>query len=207
MEELSCHILDLARNSLEAGATGLEITITENPEENLLEFQVRDNGRGIDEKDIPRLMDPFFTTKQCKKVGLGIPLLLHAIKTCGGTLKIKPLPEKGTEVTACFPYHHLDRAPLGDLPGTLSVLLTAENYVDLLYRHKYKQDTFIFDTKELRSQLGEVPLKNPVVLTWLQNYLNNELNNLRGGKTIENVGRTGQFTGKTSGRHENPRKK
>ena len=204
MEELSCHILDLARNSLEARATNLEITVTENPEENLLEFQVRDNGRGIDEKDISKILDPFYTTKESKKIGLGIPLLSEAVKVCGGSLTIKPLSPGGIEITAGFPYHHLDRAPLGDLPGTISVLLAAGNSFNLIYRHRYNRKTFILNTKEIRLQLGEVPLTTPAVLNWLQEYLNINIRNLRGGGVIEVIGRSEQTAGQTSGRNEYP---
>ena len=190
MEELSCHILDLARNSIEAGATKLEITINENPEENLLEFQVRDNGRGIVEKDISKILDPFYTTKEAKKIGLGVPLLSEAVHVCGGSLKIKPLSTGGTEITAVFPYHHLDRAPLGDLPGTISVLLATVHSFDLIYNHRYNRKTFILDTNEIRSQLGEVPLTTPAVLNWLQEYLIINLINLRGGEVIEELRRS-----------------
>ncbi|MCP3894524.1 MAG: ATP-binding protein, partial [Bacteroides sp.] len=50
MEDLSQHILDIAFNSLEAGAADIEITVREDIKSNMMEFKVLDNGRGINEE-------------------------------------------------------------------------------------------------------------------------------------------------------------
>lgn len=192
MEELSQHILDVAFNSLEAGADRLEITVSENILINLLQIEVRDNGRGITPADIPRVMDPFYTTKKEKKVGLGIPLFREAVERCGGLFEIKPAPRAGTVVTATFPHDHLDRAPLGDIAGTLSVLMAGNNPLRLTYRHRYNERVFSFDTKDFESQLGEdIPMRTPEVLVWLEKHLAENIGNLKEADTLEKFGRTG----------------
>jgi len=192
LEELSQHILDVAFNSLEAGADRLEITVTENTLTNLLQIEVRDNGRGISPEDIPRVMDPFFTTKKEKKVGLGIPLFREAAQRCGGLFEIKPAPRAGTVVTAAFPHDHLDRAPLGDIAGTLSVLIAGNTTFRLTYRHRYNEKNFSFDTKDFQSLLGEdIPLRAPEVLVWLGKHLIENIANLKEANTLEKFGRTG----------------
>ncbi|MFZ5648702.1 MAG: ATP-binding protein [Bacillota bacterium] len=154
MEELSQHILDLSLNSLEAGATRLEILVRENTAENYLEFKVRDNGLGIADEDIPKVLDPFYTTKKNKRVGLGIPLLRDAVERCGGSFRIRGMPTAGTTVTAVFPHRHPDRAPLGDIAGTLNVLIAGNRNLHLIYKHEYNGNHFFFNTEELVGTLG-----------------------------------------------------
>lgn len=154
MEELSQHILDLSFNGLEAGATRLEILVRENTAEDFLEFKVRDNGLGIADEDIPKAMDPFYTTKKNKRVGLGIPLLRDAVDKCGGSFRIRGMPLAGTTVTAIFPHRHPDRAPLGDIAGTLYVLIAGNRDLHLVYKHEYNGNSFFFDTEELVKTLG-----------------------------------------------------
>ena len=73
MKELSLNILDIAKNSVTAGATLVEITVDEQP--GRLTIGVSDNGCGMDADFLARVMDPFTTTRTTRKVGLGIPLL------------------------------------------------------------------------------------------------------------------------------------
>ena len=73
MRELSLHILDALENSLEAGATAIELTIEEDMRADRLTITVRDNGRGMSEAQVDRIFDPFFTTRTTRHVGLGVP--------------------------------------------------------------------------------------------------------------------------------------
>ncbi len=191
MEELSLHILDIALNSLDAGATRLEIAILEDIPANVLEFKVRDNGHGIAGDLVEQLMDPFYTTKKKKRVGLGIPLLKEAVDRCGGVFRIRASLTVGTTVTARFPWDHLDRAPLGDIAGTLIVLIAGGRSIRLIYRHQYNSETFFFDTRELHSMLGDIPLHTPEVLIWLEDYLKRNIADLKEAGKFEEFGRTG----------------
>jgi len=190
LEDLAQHILDISFNSLEAGATKLEISIREDIAANILEFEVRDNGRGIAEKDISKVLDPFYTTKNGARTGLGIPLLHEAVERCGGSFEIKSLPQKGTRVKARFPHDHLDRAPLGDITGTLITLITSNEFLHLTYRHRYNGQTFSFNTKELKSMLKGISLQTPEVMVWLEEYLSQNIAGLRRAKD-EKFGRAG----------------
>ena len=72
MRELSLHILDLAQNSIEAGAHHVQIDINEN-EDGYFTFAIADDGRGMTEEMVKKVRDPFVTTRITRKVGMGIP--------------------------------------------------------------------------------------------------------------------------------------
>jgi len=96
MEDLALHILDLAQNSIEAGATAIEINLLEYAAEDRLIVEVRDNGRGMDEETLARVTDPFYTTRTTRRVGMGLPLLSQAARAAGGGVEINSQPGMGS---------------------------------------------------------------------------------------------------------------
>ena len=171
MRELSLHILDVVENSLEAGATKVEIRIRERLADNRISIQVTDNGRGMDAAVLARVTDPFYTTRTTRHVGLGIPLFKAAAERCNGHLTISSIPGKGTTVEAEFQRDHIDRAPLGDMVGTLLAVMLSTKACRLVYEHRVDERTFRFDMDELREALGGVPLTHPQVREWLGEYI------------------------------------
>ncbi len=151
MEDLALHILDIAQNSLEAGAGTIEIEIIENLRENLLAIEVRDDGRGMDSETIAKATDPFFTTRTTRRVGMGLSLLAAAAKAAGGELVINSKPGKGTSIRATFEHNHLDRAPLGDIETTLMALLASQPEKNIHYRHRVNDREFELDSRDLRA--------------------------------------------------------
>jgi nitrogen-specific signal transduction histidine kinase len=69
-----------------------------------------------------RSVDPFYTTKRGKRVGLGLPLLAQAAEEAGGELEVQSAPGKGTKVIATLGLSHIDRKPLGNIDETLQCL-------------------------------------------------------------------------------------
>jgi len=174
VRELSLHILDLVQNSLEAGATCIEVQITEDTALNQFVVEVSDNGRGMDQATLERVSDPFFTTRTTRHVGLGIPLFDAAAQRCGGRLSITSQPGIGTSVKAEFQRDNIDRAPLGDMKSTLLGVLLSHQDCELRYVHRVDGRTFELDTKEIRQVLGPVPFTHPAVRAWLEDYLDQE---------------------------------
>lgn len=156
MEDLSLHILDIAQNSIEAGATEVEIDLTESPKEDHLEIEVRDNGRGMDPETAARATDPFFTSRTTRRVGLGLPLLAEAARAAGGSLTLESRPGKGSRVRAVFRHGHIDRAPVGDIETTLMVLFAGQPHIRIRFRHRVASAEFELDSEALRSA-GIVP--------------------------------------------------
>ncbi|MDK2784343.1 MAG: hypothetical protein PWQ41_668 [Bacillota bacterium] len=181
MEELALHILDLVQNALAAGATEVVIEIKEDTAGDRLVITITDNGCGMDQEFVRRVLDPFTTTRTTRRVGLGLSLLAMAARQAGGDLQVASEKGKGTTVTATFRLQHWDRPPLGDVPATLVTVLAGAPKLDLTYRHTVDGRTFTFRAWEVQRELGGVPINDPKVLTFLKRYLEEELTSLHGG--------------------------
>ena len=103
MEDLSLHILDIAENSIAAEAKRIEIRIEEDQAKDVLAIEIKDDGNGMDEEMRRKVLDPFFTTRTTRKVGLGLPLLAQASRESEGTIEIDSKPGQGTTVTVEAP--------------------------------------------------------------------------------------------------------
>ncbi len=179
MEDLSLHILDIGENSITAGASLIQITINENSEENTLFLKIQDNGTGLDEETRKKVLDPFYTTKGSKRIGLGLPLLAQAAREAGGELTLRSEAGKGTTVLARFVLDHIDRKPLGNIAETLVTLIAAKGReVDIFYRHFKNGKDFLVDTREIKEGLQDVPITSPEVLNFLKDAVNNGLKDL-----------------------------
>lgn len=186
MRELALHILDLVQNSIEAQATKVWLNIIECIETDLLTIKIVDNGRGMDRDTVNTVLDPFVTTRKTRRIGLGLPLIDMSASRCGGALDIQSQPGKGTTVTATYIHSHLDRPPLGDIAATVKTILVANPDLDFNYCHTVEKRNFSVATKELTEILGDIPLSQPEVLNWLQDYLSQGISNLYGGANSEN---------------------
>lgn len=171
MRELSLNVLDIVQNSISAKATVIEIELLEHIEKDLLEINIFDNGKGMTEEQVKSVIDPFFTTRTTRKVGLGIPLFKMAAEMSGGRLDIKSEVGKGTRVYTSYGYSNVDRMPVGDMNGTVSMLIRMNPDIDFVYTHSINEKSYVLDTRELREQLDDVPLDTPDVIEWIEEYL------------------------------------
>ena len=171
MKELSLHILDVAENGIAAGADRIRIAIDENTEADRLRIVISDNGRGIPAEKIALVHDPFYTTRTTRRVGLGLSLLESAAKRCDGFMTIESTFGHGTTVTAQFRYGHIDRAPLGDMAGTLFALILGNPDIDFDYHHARNEKTFDFDTRKIKNEQGNRPVTHPGVMAYLMRLI------------------------------------
>lgn len=165
MRELSLNVLDIAQNSLAAGATLVTLEVQE--ADGWLTLIIADNGRGMTAEQLERIRDPFYTTRTTRRVGMGIPLFRMAATMAGGSLTVESTLGSGTTVTATFRLDHIDRMPLGDMVGTVAALIRLNPSVDFCYRHTVEEQSFTLDTRVLREVLGDVPLSEPDVMAWI----------------------------------------
>lgn len=176
MREIALHLLDIAKNAVEADATCLRITLRETDDR--LTMIVEDDGCGMEPEFAARAVDPFTTTRTTRRIGMGLPLLRLAAELTGGHMEIssrykEQYPEQhGTRVSATFCTLHIDCPPVGDIPSTLWTLVQGSPHVDLVFLHEAPGRVVQLDTREIRAALGEgIPLSEPAVLAWLGTYL------------------------------------
>ncbi len=152
MEDMSLHILDIVENSIRADAKEVEIRIDEDVAADRLEVTIRDDGAGMDQATLEKALDPFFTTKTVRKVGLGLSLFREAARATGGDMTVQSKPGKGTRVKATFQHSHVDRQPLGDLTKTLEILIIANPEVRFRYYHRENGEEYRFDSNGLHPE-------------------------------------------------------
>ena len=179
MIELSLHVLDIAENSTRAGAKNVYITIAEDTFKNRLSLEIRDDGAGMTKEVLKRAMDPFFTSKTVRRVGLGLPMLAQAAEQAGGSLSLESEQGKGTRVHVEFQLNHIDRQPLGDMAGTLATLIAGNGNVDFIYSHRHDDREFLLDTREIRGELEDVPLNHVAVLNYIKQQVEQGLKEIQ----------------------------
>ena len=182
MRDLSLHLLDLAQNSISAGAATVTIRIGID-DNGWLKMTLEDDGKGMSPELLRRVTSPFATTRTTRKVGLGIPMMMENAEKAGGTLHIESEVGRGTVLTVTMDTRNIDCLPLGDLTGTLlSLMLTNPLVPDFVFEGKTPKGECSFDTREVRKVLGsDIPLNEPSVASWLQDALKEEIDPIFGG--------------------------
>ena len=148
MQDLSLHILDVAENAIRAEAKTVTIKIVEDERNERLTLSIGDDGVGMDKETADRVLDPFFTTKGGKKVGLGLSLLAQAAKDTGGDLKVDSKETGGTTITAVFNPNHPDMKPMGDVLETVAALMVGNPGVRFIFDHEKGENSSHFDSHE-----------------------------------------------------------
>ncbi len=151
MEDVALHILDIAQNSIEAGATAISITVNEDVAADTLGVEICDNGPGMDPATLASAADPFFTTRTTRRVGMGLPLLAQAARAAGGEMAISSAKAEGCTVRATFQYSHIDRAPLGDIETTMMVLFAGHPDLDVTFRHRAGNREYTVKSSDLEA--------------------------------------------------------
>ncbi len=182
MRTISDHILDILENSVRAGATLIEVIITENKFNDLYCVKIRDNGCGMTKETAEKALEPFFTTRTTRKVGLGLPLLRQNAEQAGGSLEISSEPGKGTLVSATFGLSHIDRPSLGDMAGTFLISVIGHDDIEIRYEHQTDAGSFSFSSSELKEALGDVPLNRGEIREAIRELIMNNLDLIHASK-------------------------
>jgi anti-sigma regulatory factor (Ser/Thr protein kinase) len=178
LRELSLHILDIAENGVTAGADCIQILVEEARTNDTLKIVIEDNGSGLPPEKHDKLTDPFVTTRTTRRVGLGLPLLAAAAQRCNGDFKVTSEAHKGTRVVATFQFNHIDRAPLGDIASTITTLIMGNSDIDFVYTHTIDEREFNLDTREIKAQMEDLSLSDPLVIHQLTKTIRTSLRRL-----------------------------
>ncbi len=178
MRELSLNILDIAQNSIVAGASLTEILVKEDTLKKELLIGIYDNGKGMTEEQVRNVQDPFFTTRTTRKVGMGIPLFKMAAEQTGGSFTITSQVGVGTKVEALFKTDSIDFTPLGDMASTISTIVCMNEDKDFIYTRKVDGEEFKFSSADIKTILEGVPLSEPSVINWVEGYISEQTEQL-----------------------------
>jgi signal transduction histidine kinase len=98
-------LVSLIVNSLESSSQGGRIIVRTNcMDQKNVQFKVIDYGHGIDEKNLPFIFDPFFSTKDSStSLGLGLSAVYGIVQQHSGSIDVKSKPGRGTRFTVTLP--------------------------------------------------------------------------------------------------------
>ncbi|MDD6050366.1 MAG: ATP-binding protein [Clostridiales bacterium] len=181
MRELADNIMDIAQNSISAGASLTEVHVKVSHQDNRITFVFRDDGCGMSQELVRSVTEPFTTTRKTRKVGLGLPLLKQTAEMTGGTMDVQSTVGVGTVVTATFGLDHIDRPPMGDVAGAWFSLVVMNPEKDFLFTYDYDGQAFTFDTRIVRETVSPIPLNQMEVSAWIKECIQTEINELHGG--------------------------
>ena len=182
MRDLCQHVMDLVENSVASGAQRVTVLLSEDVQQNRLSLLVEDDGEGMTPEVAGKAADPFYTTRNTRRVGLGLSLLQAASQRSEGSFALDSAPGRGTRVECSFGLTHLDRPPLGDVVTTLATLVALHPSLDLRYEHRTGERRFVVDTAGFQAELRDgVSLGEPSVLSLVRRHLAEEWAAFRDG--------------------------
>ena len=179
--DLSLNILDIVQNSVSARASLIEITVNISNAEDTLTVVIKDNGCGMTDSELMKVVDPFYTTGKFKSVGLGVPFFKMAAQLSGGRFEINSKKGQGTEVIAVFVLSSIDRMPLGNMTETIMSVVKANRNTDIVYSYTVDSKGFVFDTRQIRKIFGDIPCDILEVNDFIQSFLNENTAELNSG--------------------------
>ncbi|MDO4836946.1 MAG: ATP-binding protein [Clostridia bacterium] len=182
MRDLSQHILDLAQNSMTAGATLVIIRLCIE-ESGTLGMTIADNGRGMSEAVLHHAADPFVTTKQGRRIGLGLSLMQANAERAGGSMQVQSTEGAGTTLTVTMNRNHIDCLPLGDLEGTLLALSFANPSAEIRFEGSTAKGACVYDTRKVKQKSQEQNTSAARLMAAMQQELHQSLNSIFGGGT------------------------
>ena len=176
MKDISMHIMDILQNSIRAGAKNITFEFLELNTEDKLVLRFVDDGCGMDKTTAERVLNPFFTTRTTRKVGLGLPLLKQNAERTGGSLTINSEIGTGTEVVAQFGLSNIDLPPKGDLAGAIVLTVSANPDIRFVFHYKSGVIDYTFDTMEVNEALDGVAINDPQIIGYLREMVNENIN-------------------------------
>jgi two-component system sensor histidine kinase HydH len=101
-------LLNIFLNSLAALKEGGKLTIELSRGTDNLTVIISDNGAGIEKMDLPKIYDPYFTSKPAG-TGLGLAVVQKIMEAHGGRINVESTARKGTKVFLYFPLYDITK--------------------------------------------------------------------------------------------------
>ena len=148
-------IADTAQNSIEAGASCVEVALVEDGV--TVSVRIADNGKGMDEATQRRAFNPFYTEPgkhDKRKVGLGLPILKQLCEATDGGLSLESAPGRGTTLSYHFRADHVDLPPMGDIAAMVLMLFNYPGEFELVFTHRKGGEEYAISRSELADAVG-----------------------------------------------------
>lgn len=148
-------IADTAQNSIEAGASRIEVNLAEDG--TTVAVTIRDNGKGMDAATAKRAFDPFYTEPgkhSQRRVGLGLPMLKQICEATDGAVSLESEPGHGTTLSYHFSASHLDLPPMGDIAEMALMLFNYPGDFELVFTHRRLAEEYSIARSELADAVG-----------------------------------------------------
>ncbi len=102
--EIEQVVVNLLRNAVEASPKGGAVEVALHRGDGTVSVEVRDEGRGVPDENLPHVFDPFFTTRiEDGGSGLGLSVAHGIVADHGGEMVLEPRPDGGTCVRFTLP--------------------------------------------------------------------------------------------------------
>jgi len=101
-------LLNLTKNALAAMPGGGSLELSAERVEDEVRFSVKDDGAGIAEEDLPKIFEPYFTTKD-NGTGLGLTITFKIVKEHRGEITVRSRPGEGSTFTISLPVPQKER--------------------------------------------------------------------------------------------------
>ncbi|MDG5815300.1 ATP-binding protein [Chitinispirillales bacterium ANBcel5] len=154
----SDYIVDLVQNSIEAKSSLVIVDLVE--EEGRVKLYISDNGTGMDQEELKKVKDPFFTDAKKHKtretVGLGISFMAQLASQCGATFDVASEKGVGTSVFFSCSTDNPDMAPLGNIASAILSCINMSENCEIKFNRKRGELSYSVLKSELLAAVGDI---------------------------------------------------
>lgn len=97
-DEFKKAVINIVRNGLEAAGEGGTVDLSTRLDGNMVALQIEDSGKGMNEEQMSKVFQPYFTTKE-QGTGLGLSIAQRVVADHGGRIDVDSTLGKGTVFT------------------------------------------------------------------------------------------------------------
>jgi len=172
-------ILHCFNDYADCGSTLVFIDIAENYAEDTYELKYTDDGKPFDPDIFKNMHDPSAISEKFRKYGLGLMELIGNIEGIGGKIIIANDKDNGIAYTLTCKRSDPKRPAIGNIADTLSQLSSTYPTIDIDFTITTAEDSFHFDTREVKFVLEDVSISNPGVQKYIKTMIAENIDQIK----------------------------